>query len=97
VQLKSIHDFAGAANQEFQISLGTSTMTVTLIEISPLKPHVFPGMSREPFSLLFKSESSLILPQKLYRMDNAALGSQDMFLVPVARDGSAVVYQAVFN
>lgn len=97
MQLKSIHDFAGAANQEFQINMGTSAMTVTLIEVSPLKAQPFPGMLREPFSLLFKSESSVILPQKLYRMENAAVGSHDIFLVPVARDGAAVVYQAVFN
>lgn len=97
MQLRSIQDFAGAANQEFEISMGESAMSVTLIEVSPLKAQNFPGMLRAPFSLLFKSQSPVILPQRIYRMSNATIGSQDIFLVPVARDGAAIVYQAVFN
>lgn len=97
MQLLSIQNFAGAANQAFEISMGESAMSVTLIEVKPLTPQPFPGMLRQPFSLLFKSASKVILPQKLYRLTNATMGSIDMFLVPVAQDGGAVVYQAVYN
>ena len=95
--MMSIQNFAGAANQEFEISMGESAMSVTLIEVKPLKPQPFPGMLREPFSLLFKSQSRVILPQKIYRMKNASLGDLEIFLVPVAQDAGAVVYQAVYN
>lgn len=97
MQLLSIQNFAGAANQEFEINMGEAAMTVTLIEVKPLKQHAFPGMMREPFSLLFKSASSIILPQKTYRLRNATMGALDVFLVPVAQDQGAIVYQAVFN
>jgi hypothetical protein len=97
MHLLSLQDFAAAANQEFSLALGGASMTVTLIEVKPLAPKPFPGMLREPFSLLFKSMSQIILPQKIYRLENPALGALDIFLVPVARDGPAIVYQAVFN
>ena len=97
MQLLSIQNFAGAANQQFEISMGETAMTVTLIEVKPLPVSAFPGMMREPFSLLFKSASPIILPQRTYRVKNATIGALDMFLVPVAREGAAVVYQAVFN
>ena len=97
MQLLSIQNFAGAANQQFEISMGEAAMSVTLIEVKPLPQQPYPGMMREPFSLLFKSASPIILPQKMYRMQNATVGALDLFLVPVAQDGGAIVYQAVFN
>ena len=97
MQLLSIQNFAGAANQEFEISMGEAAMSVTLIEVKPLQQQPYPGMMREPFSLLFKSASPIILPQKMYRIKNPAVGAIDVFLVPVAQDQGAIVYQAVFN
>ena len=97
MQLLSIQNFAGAANQEFEISMGEAAMRVTLIEVKPLPTKPFPGMLREPFSLLFKSASPVILPQRIYRLKNPALGAVDIFLVPVAQDQGAIVYEAVFN
>ncbi|OYY88962.1 MAG: hypothetical protein B7Y45_13595 [Sphingomonas sp. 28-66-16] len=95
--LMSIQDFAGAANETFELSVGEAAMPLTLIEVKPLPTKPVAGMLRAPFSLLFKSESPVILPQRIYRVKNAAMGALDVFLVPVARDGPAVVYQAVFN
>jgi hypothetical protein len=95
MQLLSIQDFAGAANQEFALDMGESTMALTLIEVKPLP--VQRGLMRAPFSLLFKCASPVILPQKTYRLKSAATGALSMFLVPVARDGAAIVYQAVYS
>lgn len=95
MQFLSIQDFAGAANQEFSLDMGAATMALTLIEVKPLPVH--PGLMRAPFSLLFKCASPVILPQKTYKLKHAATGPLDMFLVPVARDGAAIVYQAVYN
>jgi hypothetical protein len=95
VDLLSIQNFAGAANQEFALNMGDSTMTMTLIEVKPLP--VQRGLLRAPFSLLFKCASPVILPQKTYKLNNATTGALDVFLVPVARDGAAIVYQAVYN
>lgn len=96
MQILTLQDFAGAADQEFELSLGESATTLTLVEVKPL-PAQIGVRSREPFSLLFRSGSPVILPQKSYRMRNPAVGDHDIFLVPVARDVQGMIYQAVFN
>jgi len=95
--MMAIEQFAPHVGEGFDLDLGESGHAMTLVEASPLPPQVFPGMMRAPFALLFRSGSALVLPQRLYRLKNAALGSLDIFLVPVARDSRGILYQAVFN
>lgn len=90
-----IQDFARAANQEFQLSLGETTIVLTLIEVAPLAAHA--GALRQPYSLIFRASSPVVLPQKIYPLTNATLGRIGIFIVPVARDAAGVLYQAVFN
>jgi hypothetical protein len=89
--------FAGRVNEGFEVDLGTASVALTLVEAKPLPVHPFPGMLRNPFSLLFNSSSPVLLPQRIYRMKNTTLGVFDMFIVPVARNKDGIVYQAVFN
>lgn len=93
----TIQDFAGTANEEFSLAVGEAAMAVTLVEVKPLAARPHPMMHREPFSLLFKSASPVILPQKSYRVSHPSVGAHDIFLVPIARDVQGIVYQAVFN
>lgn len=97
MQVMTLQNFAGAANQAFGLHVGEAEMPVTLVEVKPLPPRPFPGMLREPFSLLFRSESQLVLPQRTYRLSNAQMGEFQVFLVPVARDTQGIIYQAVYN
>lgn len=52
---------------------------------------------REQFALHFHGPRDPILPQKIYRLANAELGTLEIFLVPVARDDERVTYEAVFT
>jgi hypothetical protein len=52
---------------------------------------------REQFSLHFHGPRDPVLPQSIYRLENATMGSMDVFLVPVARDDDGVTYEAVFT
>lgn len=52
---------------------------------------------REQFSLHFHGPREPLLPQQIYRLENAELGTMDLFLVPVARDDEGVTYEAVFT
>lgn len=91
-------DFARAADAEFDVFVGDATVTMTLIAIEPLPSR--PEAPREAFSLIFKSASPVVLPQRIYPMRNRALaGAQkvEVFIVPIGRDGDGVRYQAVFN
>src|SRR5580658_8422780 len=93
----AIQTFAAAANQSFDVAMGEASMPFTLVEVKPLPIQPYPGMMREPFSLTFRSESQVVLPQRIYAMKHANLGRLDIFLVPVGRDKAGVLYQAVFN
>src|SRR5262245_19322718 len=52
---------------------------------------------RAPFSILFRGPLSPVWPQRTYRLDHDAMGSFDLFLVPVGPDATGMVYQAIFT
>lgn len=52
---------------------------------------------REQFSLHFHGPPEPVLPQQIYRLENAEMGALDIFLVPVARDDEGTTYEAVFT
>lgn len=95
--LLSVENFAAVAKQSFDLSLGESSVPLTLVEVQPLPVNPYPGMMRAPFSLIFRTASQVVLPQKIYNLKNEKLGKLEIFLVPVARDREGVLYQAVFN
>ena len=53
------------------------------------------GMER--FSLFFKGPGKPHLPQSTYSLSHEGMGTIDLFLVPIGRDGDGLRYEAVFN
>ena len=51
----------------------------------------------ENFSLLFYGPLQPVLPQCIYRLNHDALGSMEIFLVPLGPDAESMQYEAVFN
>ena len=90
-------DFSRCLNQTFDVSVGDSAIPMALVELRKLKTFHYDGIVREPFSLIFRSERQTILPQKIYQMKNSSIGSLGIFIVPVGRDRTGVLYEAVFN
>lgn len=97
MQVMRTEEFAPRTNETFELSLGETSLTLTLVEVQPLPVNAFPGMTRPPFSLIFRSSSPVVMPQRVYRLTNATLGALEIFLTPVSRDAQGIVYQAVFN
>lgn len=89
--------FSQCMNQVFHADVGSCEVRMTLIDMKRHNFPKYPGMSREPFSLIFKSESQVILPQKIYMMNNKSIGKLGIFIVPVGRDTGGIIYEAVFN
>ena len=52
---------------------------------------------REQFSLHFDGPKEPLLPQRIYHLENDAMGEIDLFLVPVAQDEEGTTYEAVFT
>ena len=55
------------------------------------------SVRRSPFSLLFRANGASDLPQHTYRLEHAALGDLDLFLVPIGPDAVGMRFEAVFS
>jgi hypothetical protein len=97
VQFLTVESFAPHLNSNFALALGEATLDMALTQVSKLPYRPFHGMMREPFSLIFRSSSAVLLPQRSYPLKHEAMGRLDLFIVPIARDAQGIVYQAVFN
>jgi hypothetical protein len=93
----TFESFSPHLNSTFELGLGESGMELTLAQATKQPVQAFPGMMREPFSLIFRSGSPVVLPQRIYPFRHTEMGKLDIFIVPVARDAQGIVYQAVFN
>ena len=94
--------YAEHLNDVFRISLDDdSALDITLIEVnsagSQSTQHALDAGRPAPFSILFRGPAEPVLPQAIYQLSHAALGAQDLFLVPIGPDGEGMAYEAVFT
>ncbi len=97
MQAYSYEFFAGHVRETWSIALGESSIDMTLVDARRRPPRVVAGLRSEPFTLYFKCQSPVVLPQKLYPFENKNAGKIEIFIVPVARERDGIVYEAVFN
>jgi hypothetical protein len=96
VELLTLEMFSDKIDQPFLLDEpGAPPVEFKLIEATAL-PN-FAKAARAPFSLFFTTRGDVIWPQRLYQLRNDALGSLTIFVVPIAKAGDVVTYQAVFN
>lgn len=53
--------------------------------------------SGRPFSIVFRGPQDVLLPQRIYRMEHAEIGSFELFLVHIGPDEEGLRYEAIFN
>jgi hypothetical protein len=75
-------------------SAGVGEVTVEF-ELVDARPGV-ESTHYAPFSLEFTAVGEP-MPQGTYVLAHEVLGTHDVFLVPVSREGDAIRYEAVFN
>jgi len=51
----------------------------------------------EQFTLVFRGPTAPRLPQKLYRLEHASLGTVQIFMTAIAGNEEGILYEAVFN
>ena len=94
-------DFTPHLNQKFHIHLEPSaSLEVELIEVNLLGADPQHGEmveKRRPFSLTFRAADETYLPQKIYHLENAEVGTLDLFLVPIGPDEQGMRFEAVFT
>ena len=97
MQALSYESFAGQVRETFSLSLGVSSVDMTLIDAQRRPARIVAGLRAEPFTLYFKSQSQVVLPQRIYAFKNANMGTLNIFIVPIGREPDGIVYEAVFN
>ncbi len=97
MQLLSYEFFAAHVRECFSLLLGDSSVDMTLVEARRRPTRVVAGIRADPFTLYFKSESHVLLPQRLYSFKRPGIETVNIFIVPVGREKDGIVYEAVFN
>lgn len=49
------------------------------------------------FTLAFSGPATPMLPQSIYPLRHATLGTLDLFIVPVGKDKDGILYEAIFT
>jgi hypothetical protein len=91
-------DFDARLGEAFRLTVqGGGLVVLTLIEVTA-HPYLPPDPERRRgFSLLFRGPGPGHVPQGTYRLQNDAMGTLDLFLVPIGPRDGAMGYEAVFN
>ena len=96
----TVDDFKPVVGERFALDLdGTGSLDLELAAARTYDadaPAVDESGTRSPFLVQFRGPGDLILPQRIYRVDNETVGTLEIFLVPIGNDGSATTYEAVF-
>lgn len=91
--------FRGLERTRFVVGSGPRMTRLELVSVSPERVRPVSGMGRlADSSLIFRGSSDSILQQDTYRFQHEAIGSFELFLVPVDQGrGGQQHYQVVFN
>jgi hypothetical protein len=90
--------FASRIGEIFAMRLaGGATLDLELVEVRDLGRRVTPGGELSNYGLTFLARTPAALPQAIYRLEHAALGAMDVFLVPIGSDAAGIRYEAIFN
>ena len=86
--------FAENLNTNFDVLCSDGqTFTLKLAEVSKLKL----SNRTECFSLLFESPLDWFLLQGMHTLKHERMGTFELFLVPVFKEETCFVYEALFN
>ena len=97
-RMLALEDFSDKLGQDFHLSHpNLPSIPFSLTEAEGLTMRRAPPGMRPPFSLVLLAREQRVLPQGIYRLEHAALGAVEIFLVPIGRDAAGVSYQATFN
>jgi hypothetical protein len=87
-------NFADRRQDNFAVSGPAGALDLVLIEVEEFGPSTG---GRNAFSLRFLGPLRPILPQAIYRLENAAMGALEVFLVPLGPHQGGMRYEAVFT
>jgi hypothetical protein len=94
LELPTRDEFVAQLNTKFRVDTDAGQpREIELTEVTELsqKPR------QESFAVIFLAPSDFVPVQGLYTIKHDALGTLDIFMVPVSNDKRGVRFEAVFN
>jgi hypothetical protein len=93
-----IGDFAAHLGSAFRLRLPDGAALDLVLLEATAHPYVPPQPGRRRgFSLVLGSAPPGHLPQGTYRLEHEAMGTIELFLVPIGPREGGMCYEAVFN
>lgn len=89
-------EFSKHLNTKFRVA-GEQPTEIELTEVKGYVSQANEQHGMERFSAFFRGSNDHFLPQHTYTIEHEAMGSFELFLVPIARDENGFQYEAVFN
>jgi hypothetical protein len=89
-------EFSKHVNTKFRVG-GEQPTEIELTEVKGYATQSNEQEGMERFSVFFRGPSDRFLPQQTHTLEHEAMGSFDLFLVPLKRDENGFTYEAVFN
>jgi hypothetical protein len=95
----TLETFAPRIGERFRLAADAGqTIDLTLIEATAVgEGGSARSPRRSPFSLVFLGPAGPVWPQRIYRLDHEAIGSVDLFFVPLGPRDGGMQYQAIFT
>ena len=96
VDLSKLHidDFASCTDKVFELHAVEASVPLKLVKVAGVGNSGRPGGA---FSLLFAGPTGRALPQAIYPVKHPALGTMEIFLVPIGPVADGSGYQAIFT
>jgi len=90
-------EFSKHVKTKFRAGLGAEEVDLELVVVKGYSARPGDQEGLERFSVFFTGPAKPLLTQNTYSMSHDAMGTFDLFLVPVKPDGEGSRYEAVFN
>ena len=94
LDILTIAHFERHAGEAFFIDNGDISVPLMLKTVKPLGTALREGGG---FALTFNGPAAPLLPQSIYPLRHAMLGTLDLFIVPVGKDKDGILYEAIFT
>lgn len=90
-------EFTKHVNTKFRAGLNAEAVDLELVQVKGYMKNPGDQEGMERFSIFFTGPAKPFLAQSTYSLSHDAMGTFDVFLVPIKPDGEGSRYEAVFN
>jgi hypothetical protein len=94
IETLTLSHFEPHVGEVFALAGSNAEIPLTLKSAKPLGTALRDGGA---FALNFAGPAAPLLQQSIYPLRHAALGTLDLFIVPVGKDKDGIIYEAIFT